>query len=155
MHAAYVWRGIRPLRLVRRRHVQELANGSAPINFASLPTEVYQIVEDQVIATLLENNDNKEPFEFPPLACCEDFFEDICRWPNYRLIRNHLSPEKRILFETFRDSKAFRMSDKAKDLRYLLLALHHQQDCQLPRREQVFWDLLSAGGPYDDARFGF
>lgn len=70
VRAAYAWRGLRPLRLARLRHMHQLADGSSRVNLASLPAELFQIIEEDFIKALVEENDEQIPFVFPFSRCC-------------------------------------------------------------------------------------
>lgn len=74
--AAYIWRTVRTVRLARARHAKLLSDGSARINLASLPNEVYQAIEDRIVELEYLLVGSREPFEFDD-SCCLRAIDDM------------------------------------------------------------------------------
>lgn len=72
--AAHTWQAVRLLRLVRNKHEQHLALGTARVNLASLPPEIMRLIETEVISAAECELYTNEPFYFDR-DCC---FESVC-----------------------------------------------------------------------------
>ncbi|KAK9893534.1 hypothetical protein P389DRAFT_213123 [Cystobasidium minutum MCA 4210] len=155
--AALIWRGVRPLHLVRQRHKNDLRAGIAVVNMASLPQEIMKMIEDVLVSDLKTEVSSQKPFKFELQNCCCDDCTDVHSWSPYEDALSQLEVQYNIDLDTDGGydtaSNEFSKTSLAEELEERSLKDKHYQEDRRDQRDMqsYFWQFLakSEDAPYE------
>lgn len=142
--AAYIWKELRLFKLVRYRQAKQLAADPTLVNLASLPTEVLQMMEHNIVVNVRSAITRRAPFLFDTGECCEEALKHVNT--NFPTFDEWLEEQSDVedLEEIPATAAAMYQEAVADYQSYLLYAHADSGDCDVVHLKK-FWRFISQG----------
>jgi hypothetical protein len=145
MMAALLWQdGLRTLRLVRYHVAKRLQQGTANVNLASLPQEIFWMIEDELASSIHDSLSYDVPFMFE-CTCWEDIVNEFMESDEFDdafddfAMTNGLDPYDPTTFHAFLGSDEFEAGlEDAEEM-------HFGVNCLADREEMEYWEQIASG----------
>lgn len=154
VETALVWKDVRPFRLARLRHATELEAGESHVNLASLPTEILNMIEDEIIKSARQRVSLQAPLFFDEDCCMESFVQWEPYWEALDLwaVLNDYDPGDQDSYNAA--VSAFGGTQEAESLTDEYWQFHLESgQCLALARSSEFWPFLASGKYYWEADF--